>query len=62
MTDSRYIWLKIAEIFSQCKFSYKKDKAVAIAGLVRRKQQMVKEFQGKVSPLILNLKAMGFYL
>ena len=48
MTDPRYSWLKIAEIFSGCEFSYKTDKVIAIAGLVKRKQ-MTNEFKGSVS-------------
>lgn len=38
MTDSSHSWLKIAESFSQCNFTYMTDKVVAIAGLVKRKQ------------------------
>ena len=48
MTDSRYSWLKIAEIYIRCRFSYQTDKAVAMAGLLKRKQK-TEEFEESVS-------------
>ncbi|KAH7412357.1 heterokaryon incompatibility protein-domain-containing protein [Phaeosphaeria sp. MPI-PUGE-AT-0046c] len=38
--DTRHSWLRIAESFSRCKFTYNTDKIVAISGLVRRKQNI----------------------